>query len=128
MALWYKGTGPWWDNTSIKADDGISLEEEQLDKNSLLNFYKTIIKLRKTNSALSSGKYKTVDNNNDYVFSFLRDDGKTKVLVAVNLSAEKQKVSLSTTIANYSSLYGKRQITQNNLELMPYEIGLWSVK
>jgi alpha-amylase len=128
MALWYKNSGPWWDNTYVKANDGISLEEQQADKNSLYNFYKTIITLRKTNPALSSGNYKTVINNNDHVFTFLRDDGKNKVLVAVNLSDENQKVNLSTPPANYSSLYGKTNIVQNNFELPPYGIGVWSIK
>lgn len=128
MALWYKNSGPWWDKTYVKANDGISLEEEQADKNSLFNFYKTIIKLRKNNSALSSGNYSNAINNNDRVFSFLRDDGKNKVLVAVNLSNEKQKAGLSGPAAKYVSLYGSTNIVQNNFELLPYGISVWSVK
>jgi glycosidase len=128
MAFWYKNTGAWWDNTNIKANDGVSLEEEQTDKNSLYNFYKSILKLRQSNSALSSGRYKTVTNNNDHVFSFLRDNGKNKVLVAVNLSGEKQKTSLSMPGAIYSPLYGKSGITKNNFELMPYGISVWLIK
>jgi glycosidase len=29
MALWYKNTGPWWDSTNLKPNDGVSLEEEE---------------------------------------------------------------------------------------------------
>ena len=126
MALWYKNTGAWWDNTNIKPGDGISLEEEQQDKNSLFNFYKTIISLRKSNPALSSGSYKNAVNSNDHIFSFMREDGKNKVLVAVNLSVENQKAFLSIPPANYSLLYGKANIAQNNFELGPYEICVWS--
>jgi glycosidase len=126
MAAWYKNSGPWWDNTNIKANDGVSLEEQQPDKNSLFNFYKTMIKLRKSNAALSSGSYRNAVNNNDHVFSFIREDGETKVLVAINLSNENQKVSFTMSPANYSLLYGKAAITQNNFELKPYEISVWS--
>ena len=128
MALWYKNTGPWWDHTNIKPNDGISLEEEQNDKTSLFNFYKTIITFRQGNSALSSGNYKTAVNNNDKVFSFIRDDGQNKVLVAVNLSETSQKVALSTAAENYTPLYGRVKITQNSFELGPYEIAVWSMK
>jgi alpha-amylase len=128
MALWYKNSGPWWDNTYVKPNDGISLEEQRADKNSLYNFYKTIIKLRKNNPALASGSYKNAVNNNDHVFSFIREDGQDKVLVAVNLSNSHQKVSLTMPAASYSVLYSRTVITQNNFELTPYEIAVWSIR
>ena len=75
MALWYKNTGAWWVNTNVKPNDGVSLEEEEGNNASIFNFYKTIIKLRQNNSALSSGSYTTAGNNNDHVFSFIRENG-----------------------------------------------------
>jgi glycosidase len=128
MALWYKNTGPWWEKTYIKANDSISLEEELPDENSLFNFYKTIIKLKQSNPALSGGKYAPAENNNAQVFTFFRQEGLDKVLVAVNLSSEKQTAGLSATGGTYSPLYGNISINQNSFELKPYEIGVWLVK
>jgi alpha-amylase len=128
MALWYKNTGPWWDNSYLKANDGISFEEELPNENSLLNFYKTIIRLKQSNPALSTGKYAPAGNNNSQVFTFFRQEGLDKVLVAVNLSAEKQTAGLSATGGTYSPLYGNISINQNSFELKPYEIGVWLVK
>jgi alpha-amylase len=128
MALWYKNTGPWWDKRNIKSDDGVSLQEEIGNKNSLFNFYKNIIQLRKSNSALSTGGYQTISNNNDHVFSFLRDDGKNKVLVAINLSNEEQQATFTIAPAKFIPLYGKANIVQNNLELKSYEIGVWTIR
>jgi glycosidase len=128
MALWYKNTGPWWDNTNIKANDGISLEEEKADKNSLYNFYKTIIRLRQNNPALSTGSYETAANSNEKVFSFFRKKGTIKVLVAVNLSGENQKTQLSQPYGSYSSIYGNNKMAQNSFELKPYDIAVWQVK
>ncbi len=127
MALWYRNSGPWWDHTYVKADDGISLEEEQNDQNSLFRFYKKIIHLRKNYPALSTGSYKTAVNDNNEVFSFLRIDGQEKVLVAVNLSDKPQKANLSLSVGNYTPLNGVN-IGQNSFELEPYGIGIWSVK
>jgi glycosidase len=60
MAFWYKNTGNWWTNKNQKSSDGISLEEQKQDPNSLFNFYKKIIKLRQSNDALANGKYENV--------------------------------------------------------------------
>ena len=57
MAYWYKNTGAWWTNSNGKPYDGISLEEQLKDPQSLYHFYKKIIALRKNNVALSKGKY-----------------------------------------------------------------------
>lgn len=128
MALWYKNTGPWWNHRNIVPNDGISLEEEYSDKNSLFNFYKRIIKLRKSNSALSSGTYRTIANSNNSVLSFLRVEGKNKVLVVVNLSDQKQDVTVTISSKKFIRLYGNNSIIHNNLVLKPYEFSVWSVR
>ncbi|MBS1626831.1 MAG: alpha-glucosidase C-terminal domain-containing protein [Bacteroidetes bacterium] len=128
MALWYKNTGPWWDHTNIKPNDGISLEEQQNNKNSLFNFYKQIISLRKNNSALSIGNYQNAENDNNYVFSFTRQAEKEKVLVAVNLSNENQTVNIKSSNAKYIPLYGTTKINTSNFKLTPYEIMVWKIQ
>jgi glycosidase len=128
MAFWYKNTGPWWDSTNVKANDGISFEEQQKDDKSLFNFYKAILKTRNTNTALSAGKYQGVENDNSKVFSFMRENGKDKVLVVVNLSSENQNVNLRRQATKYSALYGKGAIVNNRLSLAPYEVGVWAIR
>lgn len=95
MALWYKNTGPWWDSTNIKPNDGISLEEQHHDKSSLWNHYKTMIQIKKSYAALATGNYRSVPNNNDQVFSFLRFTNDQTVLVVVNLSLKSQRALVS---------------------------------
>jgi len=94
MALWYKNTGPWWDSTNVKPNDGISLEEERRDPNSLWNHYRKLIQMRKKSEALSSGRYRTVENTSMEVFSFLRFTDDEKILVLANLSDEAQKTTV----------------------------------
>jgi glycosidase len=128
MAAWYRNTGPWWDNTNLKPNDGVSLEEERGDPNSLFNFYKSIIQLRQSNAALSEGHYKTIGNNNESIFTFSRETGSDKVLIAVNLSSQNQEAVLPAAEASYASLYGKVSISQGKFTLAPYEIAVWKVK
>jgi glycosidase len=62
------------------------------DPKSLLNYYKTLIRLRRENPALRDGALKMVDENNPGVLSFLRQSGTATVLVALNLSGQPQTV------------------------------------
>ena len=126
-ALWYKNSGTWWDNSNFKPNDGISLEEEQKDSNSLFNYYKTLIHLRQSNAALSNGQYIPVENDNKKVFSFHRIYGKQTILVAFNLSDEVQKPEFKQAYNRNTCLFGKNKINQNAVELKPYEVAVWSI-
>ena len=95
MALWYKNSGPWWDSTNLKPDDGISLEEEKPNPNSIYNFYKKVIRIRKNNSVISTGKFETITNNNNSVFSYQRYDAENAIIVVVNLSSSEQNTEFN---------------------------------
>lgn len=120
MAYWYKNTGPWWDSTNLKPNDGISLEEEKSDANSLWNFYRSLIKVRQAHSELFNGRYQTLQNNNDKVFSFLRYENNNASVVVINLSDGPQQaiVSLSSTkitVKKTETLFGnEKAATANN--------------
>ncbi|MBS1504777.1 MAG: alpha-glucosidase C-terminal domain-containing protein [Bacteroidetes bacterium] len=108
MAYWYKLKGPWKDKFNINdiPNDGVSLEEEQNDPNSLWNFYRKMIALRKTDPVLIRGAYKTLANDNDKVFTFERSDGNKNVIVAVNLSDKAQDALIQTSVTGLKSLFG----------------------
>ncbi|MBN8879979.1 MAG: alpha-glucosidase C-terminal domain-containing protein [Sphingobacteriales bacterium] len=97
MAFWYKNTGPWWDSSQVKPNDGISVEEQQKQSNSLLNYYKELLHLRKAYPALNKGGYQSVPNNNDHVYSFLRHTNNQKILVLINLSPTDQSAEINMT-------------------------------
>lgn len=95
MALWYKNSGPWWDNRYAKPNDGISLEEEKSDPNSIYNFYKKMIAIRKNNPVISTGSYKTLVNTNDQVFAYQRFDSLNRIVVLVNFSNSQQNTEVN---------------------------------
>jgi alpha-amylase len=95
MALWYKNSGPWWDHRYAKPNDGISLEEEKPDSNSIYNFYKKMIRIRKENPVISSGSYETLANTNDAVFSYRRFDSANAIIIVVNLSDSEQTTEVT---------------------------------
>ena len=122
MALWYKDSGPWWDNTNLKPNDGISLEEQIDDPNSLFNYYKSIIKLRRDHPAIAHGAYSPAVNDNTRVFSFYRTFKNKKVLVIANLSGEPQKAKLESTPRIKENLFGKIDMKKDMVMLKGYEL------
>jgi glycosidase len=128
MATWYKNTGSWWDNRNMKANDGISLEEQQNDSSSLFNHYKKIIQLKQSNPALAQGNYANAINNNNKVYSFYRTYNNTKVMVVVNLSNEKQTATFENDYSKSITLYGKNKFQDKSLQLNPYQLAVFEVK
>jgi glycosidase len=104
------------------------LEEQIKTQNSLYNFYKNTIALRQQHSALATGTYATAPNNNDQVLSFYRQSKQQKALVLVNLSAEKQVVSVNEPIRRAKSLSNGCVPFQTEIRLAPYEWMVWEVK
>ncbi len=128
MAIWYQNSGDWWTNANQKANDGISLEEQINNPNSLYNYYKKTIAFKQQHSALATGSYANAPNNNPEVYSFYRQSKKQKVLVLVNLSAEKQVVSLSEPILRAKGLTEGTSPFQEGISLAPFEWMAWEVK
>jgi len=74
-----------------------NVEIEKKDPNSLLNWYKQLIALRKSNAAIRDGSYVTVNPEDPNVLSFLRKNPSGSVLVALNMSSLEQKVNYDLT-------------------------------
>ncbi len=128
MALWYKSTGPWWDKTNLKPNDGISLEEQINDRNSLFNYYRHLIAVKQSNPALANGNYATAINDNDKVFSFYRKYKNREVLVAVNLSGDVQMANFEQGQKKYTPLFGNSKIQNKAVDLDPYQVVVFEVK
>lgn len=103
MALWYENSGPWWDDTSLKDNDGISLEEQKDNPNSLLNFYKELIRIRRTNVAFTNGDQDFVKNTNPNIVSFSRWHGNEKYLVNFNFLDTTQTATINRTELPFES-------------------------
>lgn len=137
MAIWYKNTGPWWDSTDLKPNDGVSLQEEEFEPNSLWNWYRVLIHLHTSHEALYAGKYAAITNDNNQVFSFIRYTEDSMALIAVNLSDAAQQVNINldnpllkwhekSTLVN---LIGKVNPDINgeriSLQMEPYGVQVW---
>ncbi|MDE6233287.1 MAG: leucine-rich repeat protein [Lachnospiraceae bacterium] len=67
---------------------------QKTDENSMYNYYKKMIELRKSHKALTSGSYKAVSSGNDDVMAYIREYDGEKLIVIHNLSSESVTINL----------------------------------
>ena len=73
--------------------NGTLLRAEEKDPDSILSFYKQLLKLRHGNKEIRDGTYVPINQNDQNVLSYLRVREDQAVLVSLNLSASPQKVN-----------------------------------
>ena len=85
------------------APGNITVESQDDDPNSLLNWTRSLIALRKEHGALwADSRFIPIFNaENPYPMVYLRTDGEESILVALNPTAESRKLSLSSEISAF---------------------------
>jgi alpha-glucosidase len=71
-----------------------NVNAQSADEESLLNFYRKLIFLRKSTSALRNGSFTVVPQVSSNVLVYLRQDEANQMLVALNFSRSNQLISL----------------------------------
>ena len=73
----------------------VNVAAERSEPNSLLNYYKKLIRLRKENAQLRAGEFILVNEDNDQVLSYIRKTSDNQaVLVVLNMTAKPQTTSI----------------------------------
>jgi alpha-glucosidase len=105
-----------------------NVADELRDPNSILNWYKGLLALRRANPALLDGEYIALNENDPNVLSYLRKTQNDAVLVVINMSAAPQTVNFKlsksrlnaklakTLLTTQSSLQNNSDVTQLSLE------------
>jgi len=100
-------------------NNGISYATEKVDKNSIFNHYKLLLKLRKDYKALSLGEMKKINLNDKSLLAYLREMDNEKILVIHNLNRVENMISLNFTFKNI--LYSRNaNIKDNKIILGPF--------
>ena len=70
----------------------INAAAEARDADSVLSYYKQIIRLRKTNPVLLGGVYEELLADNEQIYAFSRTAGTRRIVTAVNFSLEEAQL------------------------------------
>lgn len=103
----------------------INVAAQLEDQDSILNFYKSLIKLRKSYPTFIHGKYELVDKENPKVYAYTRKDEQGEFLIMCNLTSEEAEVSVSMQEAQLM-LNNYKEVNATPV-LRPYEARLYKV-
>ena len=106
----------------------INAETQEKDPNSVLNYFRKMVKLRKNNPVLIYGKYTLIDAENPNIYAYTRElDGK-KVLVMLNFRGQKANLKTEINLKNAKLMIGNYTNPTDSLELKPYEAVVLSLQ
>lgn len=99
----FSEAGPWLP-MSAGFRDGITVEAQQKDEDSILSFYKKLIAMRKTYPIIAKGEIAFLETENDRVLAYKRTLGDQQMVVLCNLDGKKQSMKADEAWRGYSVL------------------------
>lgn len=104
----------------------INVETERHDPKSVLNYYRSLIRLRKGSDLFVYGDYELADAENESVYAYVRSWEKEKALVVVNLTERPAVFEDAATLARFENLLlANLEIAAHpptsKIELRPFE-------
>ncbi len=135
-AVWYEGNNGqwkdkwWWKHRSNRSHDGVSLEEEQSEPDSLYNWYKRLLALRHARPELRGSDQKILCDDDSAVLCILRGQGDHRTLLMVNLGKSAAKPRLDSRLVGDTTwidlLDGDRPASVHTL-LQPMQVRILGV-
>lgn len=110
---------PW-----IKANQNyttINAAAQEHDTNSVLNYFRKIVQLRKNNPVLVYGKYTLLDKNNPDVYAYTRELDDKKFLVLLNFKNKPSKANTGIALSKAKLLISNYSLPSKGETLQPYE-------
>lgn len=90
----FSNSRPWLKvNSNYK--DGINVESQEADSNSVLNYFRKMVQVRKDHLGLVYGNYRLLLGENEEVYAYTRIMDTEKYLVLLSFSTEKTTVDIS---------------------------------
>ncbi len=106
----------------------INVIAEEQDLNSTLNYFKKMVRLRKTTPALIYGKYELLDKDNPSVYCYTRTLNGKKILVLLNFKAGTAKANTGFDLSKARVLIGNYADPSITGTLRPYEAVVLELK
>lgn len=104
-----------------KNQETINAEAEQKEEDSILNFYKTLIRLRKEMPIISDGTVQFLDEKDEAVIGYVRELNGQKLVVLCNLSENDKEVAWQNERDLYKLLLGNYTDGKADAKLRAYE-------
>jgi trehalose-6-phosphate hydrolase len=113
---------PWIDVP--KNYEYINVKIEESDQDSILQYYKELIKLRKNETLIADGEIKFILDDCEDVLAYKRFSNEEEILVLNNLKEKEVVLDLSKDLSKYKKLLGNYDgiiLENTKIKLRPYE-------
>src|SRR5699024_10494225 len=116
----FSDVAPWFPvNPNYKT---INVAQQQQDPNSILRFYRALIKLKKSQDIITYETFNLVDSENSQVFAYTRELDCQSVLIIGNITNQEAKLYFDMNVIEENILlhnYKNNTIDFENIQ--PYE-------
>ena len=111
-------------------ENGVNVEEQLKDENSLLHTTRMLIELRKQSTALSAdGEIEFLNRkNNGYPLVYARRSAGEEYLVCINPTEKKQSFSYDYDLYEVVAANDTVAVNENELEIIPFSYIIWRKK
>ena len=106
----------------------INAEAQEEDSNSVLNYFRKMVKLRKENPVLIYGKYTLIDAENKDVYAYTRELDDQKFLIMLNFKSHEAKVETGFDLSRAKVLAGNYKESSTDGKLKPYEAVIYKIQ
>lgn len=118
---------PW-----LKINDNykyINAESQEDDPQSILNYFRKMVQIRKTSPILVYGNYQMVQPDHEQVYAYTRKLGDAQMLVVLNFSKDTVNFNMPTNTFQLNPVinnYKKINFTGSTLHLKPYQAAIFA--
>lgn len=114
-----------------------NVKNQKADKNSMLNYYRSFISLRKTQPALIKGETTFIDGNDENIIAFIRSTDDEALLILLNFSKKTRLIELNNLLLPFTvdkvifstnPVLNKESLTKDEILLSPFEGAIFSLQ
>ncbi|MEP6713275.1 MAG: alpha-glucosidase [Ferruginibacter sp.] len=103
----------------------INVENELKDPQSIFNFYKQLLTIRRGNDDLIYGEYKDINPDHQDVFAFTRTGKTHTYLTLLNMSGNKVKFNLGSKYKGYKLIIANQPVKNKSINFTTVDLEPW---
>jgi oligo-1,6-glucosidase len=105
----------------------VNAAAQEKDPNSILNYFRRVVRLRKDNLVLVYGKYALVDKDNPDVYAYTREGYGKKMLILLNFRTHTARANTGIDLSNARLLVDNYPEPPGGDSLRPYEARVYEL-
>ncbi|GAA4275606.1 glycoside hydrolase family 13 protein [Aquimarina mytili] len=99
----------------------INIAKQENDSDSVLNFYRNLLKIRKQHDVFVYGDFEELEFNNPDLYIYKKMYGTKKIIVLLNFSTTTHVANLNEEVKELINNYDDLILKKGFIELMPYQ-------